>query len=224
MNIQHFYGRRVGRPLKKLHKNLLRDLLPIYEINLPIDGSAELSCVMEGFDNYVLEIGFGTGDHLLEKAKKETSTGFIGCEPYISGVTQVLKSLQDHPLKNLRLSLEPIQLLADKLAPNSFHEIYILFPDPWPKKAHHKRRLITNEFLNTLSYLLKKDGRIVIATDHKEYALWMEEIFEKSSLLTMLDSYRLTRTFRPNSWPITRFENKAHREGRTCKIFELKKR
>ncbi len=217
-----FYGRRIGRPLKSLNKGLLTHFFPKYELIFPknIEEKLDPKILFPTATTFSLEIGFGTGTHLFSQAKGNPNTGFIGSEPYLSGVSQLLKNLQEEPLKNILLSLTPVQTLLTFLKLYSLDHIYILFPDPWPKARHNKRRIVSTPMLKVLKKYLKPTGKITISTDHTDYAGWMEEAFEKSPFI-LEKTYFLETHKRPVHWPITRFENKAHLVGRPCKVYEL---
>jgi len=219
----NFYGRRVGKPLNTLNKQLLETLLPRYEIlpDLYKDSSIPLKKLFPKASSFSLEIGFGTGTHLFSQAKSNPFTGFIGSEPYLSGVSQLLKKLQKTPLDNLLISLKPIQELLLSLEKASLDNIYVLFPDPWPKKRHNKRRIINPSMLKVFSNYLKPSGTLTVSTDHPDYIQWIESLFEESPLVTIKNIYNLTPHQRPLNWPMTRFEKKAHQVGRICKVYEV---
>lgn len=219
----NFYGRRVGKPLNAVNKKLLETLLPKYRLQSLNEKKASLSPknLFPNASSFSLEVGFGTGTHLLSQAKANSQTGFIGCEPYISGVSQLLKSLQETPLKNILISLDPVQQLLLSLETQSLDNIYVLFPDPWPKKRHNKRRIINPVMLEIFSKYLKPSGILTVATDHVDYINWMDCLFEDLPFVTVRKNYALTVHNRPKNWPITRFEKKAHLVKRLCKVYEI---
>jgi len=131
-----------------------------------------------------LEIGFGDGSHLVQRALLEPTTMFIGCEVYLSGITNVLKNIKEYNINNITLFNDDARILLDKMPDNILSIIYILFPDPWPKKKHHKRRLVNFDFINILrSKIINDDSsEIVIATDHQGYASHIESVLKDKNI------------------------------------------
>ncbi len=117
-----------------------------------------------------LEIGFGGGEHLVAQARQNPQAGLIGCEPFIEGVAKALSAIEAEGLANVRLHPGDVRDLLDVLAPASLDRVFILFPDPWPKKRHHKRRLIQPELLEALHRALGPGAPVRFATDVNSYA------------------------------------------------------
>lgn len=207
------FGRIKSRKLSDNKNFLLENLLPKYDITDHIF-SAKKIC---------LEIGFGFGDFLFEKAKNNPDTLFLGSEPHINGVINVLSKLHKEPLDNLKISKEDIRLLLADFPSDFFDQIYILFPDPWPKLKHFKRRLIDSEFLDFLAKRVKPNGQLTIATDHDSYKTWiLSEIAKNKSFTWLANSKKDWQTF-PDWWIETKYQKKAALEGRTSIILNLKK-
>ena len=122
-----------------------------------------------------LEIGFGGGEHLAHQASLNPGVGIIGCEPYINGIAGLLKHIDDEKLSNIRVFTEDARLLIEQLPDASLERVFILYPDPWPKVRHHKRRLVSTETLNSLARVMKSGGELRLATDHADYCTWMLE-------------------------------------------------
>lgn len=120
--------------------------------------------------NVWLEIGFGGAEHLTGQAARHPDKGFIGCEPFIEGVAKALGQIDDAGLTNIRLHMDDARPVIESLRPASIGQIFILFPDPWPKKRQQKRRLIQPEFLLSLARILEPGGRLRFATDVRSYA------------------------------------------------------
>jgi len=165
--IQHrkIWGRRQGRPLKDGQKQLLKDLLPQVEIILPSPEQEEsISIVPQSFfsdkSQFCLEIGFGGGEHLAWRAERSPSIGFFGCEPFITGVASLLGHMVEHQLSNIRIVHDDARLFVKVLPEACLDRIYILFPDPWPKKRHNKRRIVHDETIGDYARILKKGGEI----------------------------------------------------------------
>ena len=122
-----------------------------------------------------LEIGFGGGEHLAYQAERNPGVGIIGCEPYLNGIGEPLKQIETRKLKNIRLHGDDARPLIDALPDASLDRVFILYPDPWPKTRHHKRRIISTEFLTSLARVMKPGAELRLATDHADYATWMLE-------------------------------------------------
>ncbi|MEM8921088.1 MAG: tRNA (guanosine(46)-N7)-methyltransferase TrmB [Pseudomonadota bacterium] len=126
-----------------------------------------------------LEIGFGGGEHLIEQARRRPDVGFVGVEPFAEGVAKALAGVKAHKLENVRLRRDDARAVMEGFTDASLDRVYILFPDPWHKLRHHKRRLIQSEFLRDLARVLKSGGLVRFATDWADYADWTLERFNK---------------------------------------------
>jgi tRNA (guanine-N7-)-methyltransferase len=207
------FGRIKSRKLSE-HKNcVLETILPLYE---RITGFSFAKT-----EKNILEIGFGFGDFLFEKVKKNPSINFFGCEPHINGVVNLLTKLEKEPLTNLQISRQDVRILIPDFPDKFFDEIYILFPDPWPKTKHFKRRLITTEFLDeVLSLKIKNAGRLIIATDHDSYKTWiLSQLLRSKKFSWNANSKKDWLNF-PDDWIQTKYQKKAIAEGRIPMFFE----
>ena len=208
------YGRIKSRKLSDHKKFLLENLLPIYEIKESLAHDyKKISC----------EIGFGFGDFLFEKAKMNQEQLFLGCEPHLNGVVNLLAKLEIEPLKNIKISREDARILLTKFPMNFFDELYILFPDPWPKIKHFKRRLIDVECLDFIADKLKIGGKLTIATDHDSYKTWILVAILKSSKLNWEATSKHDWQKFPDDWITTKYQKKALTENRQSVIFNLTK-
>lgn len=124
-----------------------------------------------------LEIGFGKGEFLLNIAKKNPEELYVGCEPFISGVINVLQTADKENINNIQVFNDDVRLLLTQIKEESLDKVYILFPDPWPKARHNKRRVINSYLLNEIFRLLKQNGKLHLVTDSDDYSLWIEELF-----------------------------------------------
>ena len=129
------------------------------------------------YQNINLDIGFGKGEYLIDLAINNPNDLFIGAEPFLSGVLNVLNISEKYELHNIKVFNDDVRILLTEITEEFFNKIYILFPDPWPKARHHKRRIINPYLLNEAFKILKKNGQIHIITDSDDYALWIEELF-----------------------------------------------
>ncbi len=165
------YGRIGGRALSARQKRLLDERLPEFEITLTGPGALDPNTLFKTLpDEIWLEIGFGGGEHMIGQARHHPNIGLIGCEPYIDGMVKALSGIETADLHNVRLYMEDARGLLAALKANSLARIFILFPDPWPKKRQQKRRLIQVDFLDTLARVLKPGGELRFATDVASYA------------------------------------------------------
>lgn len=212
------FGRIKSRKLSDQKQELFDNLLPKYEI-----GDDFLS-FGDKFAKKSFEIGFGFGDFLYEKAKKNQNQLYFGSEPHINGVVSLLGKLDNCQLKNVKISLEDSRTLLEKFPENYFDEIFILFADPWPKKKHFKRRIISAEFLdNFLAEKLKIGADLIIATDHDSYKVWvLSEILKSKKFQWLCSSKKDWQDF-GDDWVETKYQKKAQREGRVSVIFKLKR-
>jgi tRNA (guanine-N7-)-methyltransferase len=161
-----------------------------------------------------LEIGFGGGEHLAAQARAHRDVNFIGCEPFVNGMAKLLATVDEEELDNIRLWDDDITKLLPALPDAAFDRVYILYPDPWPKRRQRKRRLVSDEMLVELARVLKKGGELRFASDIDDYIGWVLARALRSP------GFRWTAT-RPDDWrkpyegwPGTRYEAKAIREGR----------
>lgn len=205
------FGRIKSRKLSDNKNRLLDELYPRYSFNKEHLPKTELC----------LEIGFGFGDFLFEKTKNNPQQFFIGCEPHINGIVNLLAKLEKEPLANLNLFKDDVRILLDNLDDHSLSEVYILFPDPWPKLKHFKRRLINEEFLNLLSKKIKPQGKLIIATDHDSYKTWILSVISDNKNFSWLANSKKDWQIFPDWWITTKYQKKAAQEGRQSVIFNL---
>lgn len=163
------FGRTGGRPLSPRRAALIDDLLP--RIRVPTDNPLSLADMFGAEpESLWLEIGFGGGEHLAQQAASHPETAFIGAEPFVEGVAKLLAEAQSQNLENVRVHPGDVRDILDQLPAKSVDRVFILFPDPWPKARHRKRRLINAAFLQDLGRILKPGGRLRFATDISDYA------------------------------------------------------
>ena len=165
------FGRIGGRALSARQQNLIDTVLPTLNVPTPEDGSVDPAGLFAPETREVwLEIGFGGGEHLSGQAARHSGIGFIGCEPFIEGMAKALGQIEDAELTNVRLHMDDARPVVASLQDRSVARVFILFPDPWPKKRQQKRRLIQPDFLDGLARILKPGGQVRFATDVKSYA------------------------------------------------------
>ena len=223
------FGRIKSRKLSK-HKNfLLKQFIKPYEIkdlsknneHESGDNFCSQSYHRSCEQNY-LEIGFGFGDFLYKMAEENPGKKFFGFEPHLNGVANFLAKLETSSLNNIKISTQDIRFILPQFCDEFFCEIFILFPDPWPKSKHLKRRLINSEFLdNFLAPKLQKDGKLIIATDHSPYKTWiLSHILQSKKFVWTAKSQNDWQNF-PTFWHKTKYQKKAEAEGRVSSYLEL---
>ncbi len=212
-----FFGRRKGKRLRAGQETRLEELLP--RLRLPAgDGpiSAEaLSAMFPGAPRrFTLEIGFGGGEHLAHRAREEPDCGFIGCEPFVNGMVKLLAAIDEGPIDNVRLWDDDAARLLPRLPAGMFSRVYLLYPDPWPKRRMRKRRFVSRENLAEISRVLAPGGEFRFASDIDDYVGWTLARTAAEPRLRWTAS-RADDWREPFAgWPGTRYEAKAIREGR----------
>jgi tRNA (guanine-N7-)-methyltransferase len=166
------FGRIRSRTLKPRQAALMETLLPQIAVPDPAAGPVDPRALMAGAAEVWLEIGFGGGEHLAEQAARRPDALLIGCEPFLNGVGSALRHIEARDLKNVRLHAGDARAVVAALPDASVDRVFVLFPDPWPKARHHKRRLIQSDSLSDLARVLKPGGRFRFVTDWKDYAAW----------------------------------------------------
>jgi tRNA (guanine-N7-)-methyltransferase len=207
------YGRRRGKKLRAGQQSLLDTLLTRLAIVPPREGETiDLARVFGGClptAGVWLEVGFGSGEHLVWQAEKHPDVGLIGCEPYLNGVAKCLAHIERAQVGNIRLFTDDARLLMAALPPRSLARVFILFPDPWPKARHHKRRFVQRETLDRVAELMLPGAELRLATDDPSYLPWMvEHACRHPSFEWLAEHPRDWRT-RPADWPATRYEQKG---------------
>lgn len=191
----------------------LRDLYKVYQFPAS-DSPVSLTEVFPSLRNHVIEIGFGDGYALVQMARMDPHTGYVGVEVYRPGVGRCLLEIERLQIENVRVCTSDARdFLSVRIAPETFDGIHIFFPDPWPKKRHHKRRLIQSDFVELCVSRLKIQGRIFVVTDWENYADQIREILDANHQLEAVkNSDEIAR-------PQTRFESKALEQGRVVREF-----
>lgn len=160
-----------------------------------------------------LEVGFGSGEHLAAQARAHPDIGLIGVEPYIYGVAGLLRTVATEGLGNVRVFADDARLLIDSLTEASVGRMFVLFPDPWPKTRHHKRRFINRKTLDAAARVLCDGAELRLATDHPEYCRWMLDHLWRHDAFAWLARTPRDWRERPDDWPETRYEAKARAQG-----------
>lgn len=211
------FGRIRSRTLKPRQAALFDSLLPEIAVPDPEAGPIDPAALMPEAKEVWLEIGFGGGEHLAEQARRNPSALMIGCEPFLNGVGSALRHIEEGGLKNVRLHADDARAVMRALPDGSLQRVMILFPDPWPKARHNKRRFVQPETAAEIVRLLKVGGRVRFVTDWRAYADWALEILNATPGLRWsaeaADDWRTA----PADHVVTRYEEK--RLGDTPPIF-----
>ncbi|HZK91456.1 MAG TPA: tRNA (guanosine(46)-N7)-methyltransferase TrmB [Stellaceae bacterium] len=212
---QQFYGRRRGRPLRTGQRERRQSLLPQVSVALPENGTLDPKSLFPTPPREVwLEIGFGGGEHLAEQAERHPEIGFIGCEVFENGVVKLLGEIAGRGLVNTRIHADDARPLLAALAANSIGRVFILFPDPWPKARHRKRRLVTPATLDRLSEIMVDGAELRLATDDPDYLSWILEHATTHPAFVWTARRPTDWRERPFDWSPTRYEAKARKAGR----------
>jgi len=204
------YGRRKGKRLSPRKERLLAELLPVLRPDLttpaPHDVRTLFSVPVEAV---WLEIGFGSGEHLLWQAQHNPKIGFIGCEPFINGAASLLGEIETKGLESIRVHDGDARDVLAWLPAGSIARAFILFPDPWPKKRQAKRRLVSPELAAALARVIKPGGELRFASDDADYAAQALLAVNGSGAFDWLARKAADWRERPADWPETRYERKA---------------
>ena len=205
---RRLYGRSKGKALRPHQAQLITELLP----ELTIDLTAPLA-PRQGRD-LRLEIGFGGGEHLIAAATAEPDVDFIGCEPFVNGMARLLSRIEAQGLKNIRLHRGDAAEVLDRLPDSSLSRIYLLYPDPWPKRRHRKRRFVSTENLDRLARKLMSGAELRFATDIDDYAGWTLARLRARPDFVWRASVAQDWLSPWNNWTRTKYEAKAIAAGR----------
>ena len=224
---RNFYGRRKGKHLKQSQEGYLEEDLAALSPGAvdwdenPNREDLDLNGLFGGKDVW-LEVGFGGGEHVIHQAAANRDVGIIGCEPYINGVAMLLGKVRKADVDNLRIYPGDVRDMFDVLPENSIAKAFLLYPDPWPKARHHRRRFVTPEHLEPLARVLKPGAEFRVATDIPDYVRQTLEEVPKAGFEWLAEGPEDWRTSW-DDWISTRYEQKALREGRTPHYLTFRK-
>ncbi|MEM7211086.1 MAG: tRNA (guanine(46)-N(7))-methyltransferase TrmB [Pseudomonadota bacterium] len=217
---RNFYGRRRGKTLRshqaELIEHLLKELAPpgIGWDENPERDPIDLNALFPDKHEVWLEIGFGAGEHAIAQAARYCDTGLIACEPFINGVAALLAKIEESGVTNLSVTSADARDVMDVLPAASIQRAFLLYPDPWPKTRHHKRRFVNPEQIEMLARVLAPGAHLRVATDIEDYVRHALEAMDRDGRFEWLaerpDDWRVPWS----DWPGTRYEAKALREGR----------
>lgn len=210
---RRFFGRRLGQAFSDRKKNIYQnagDILLPSAVDIKNNPLEKIFPVQT--NAYHLEIGFGGGEHLLHRAILHPDISFIGCDAFLSGVANVIETIKNHNINNIRICDYDALYLIQSLPDNAINVLYLLYPDPWPKNRHRKRRFIQKDTITEISRILKPDGVWYFASDIPAYIEWVFAKVHENGSLTLNHNYHYNIPF--DDWVSTRYEQKAVKEGR----------
>ncbi|WP_421867522.1 tRNA (guanine(46)-N(7))-methyltransferase TrmB [Pararhizobium sp.] len=210
-----FFGRRKGKPLRALQATHLETVLPLLRLDLASPATDDVKMLFRNPVGRVrLEIGFGGGEHLIHRAAEDAETGFIGVEPFVNSMAKLVGYIEERGVENIRLHDDDATQVLDWLPENAIDQIDLLYPDPWPKRKHWKRRFVSPVNLDRFARVLKPGGIFCFASDIDSYVNWtLSHCHDHPSFDWTAENASDWLT--PYAgWPSTRYEAKARREGR----------
>jgi tRNA (guanine-N7-)-methyltransferase len=222
--IPQIYGRRQDKPLTTRQAQLMAMVLPRVAAPDPEAGPMDPAKIFPQADELWLEVGFGGGEHLAWQAGRHPNIGFIGAEPFVNGVAKLTAAIDAERLDNIRIHFGDARPLIEALPDGCLQRLFVLHPDPWPKKRHHKRRMISPWFFSEAARLLAPGGQLRVASDIADYIRWTLMHAQAAPAFEWAAARPADWRDRPADWPQTRYEAKALREGRrpTYLIFHRK--
>ena len=219
-----FFGRRKGKPLRPHQADLIASDLLGLRIDIRGQAPDDLAVLFpDPVEKVRLEIGFGGGEHLIHRALENPETGFIGVEPFVNSMAKLLSSVETHGARNIRVHDDDATELLDWLPDACLDQIDLLYPDPWPKKKHWKRRFVSQVNLDRFHRVLKPGGLFCFASDIDTYVNWtLQHIHQHGGFVwTARNASDWLTPFA--NWPSTRYEAKARREGRSSAYLTFRK-
>ncbi|MBJ3785712.1 tRNA (guanosine(46)-N7)-methyltransferase TrmB [Devosia sediminis] len=212
-----FFGRRSGKTLHEGQKAQVAEVLP--QVEIVLDGALDPRTLFSEAKKLVIEIGYGGGEHLARKASEEPETGFIGCEVFTGGIGKMVQAIDANGLGNVRLYTDDALKLLMALPDASVDAVYLLYPDPWPKSRHHKRRFVSPTTLDQLARVIRPGGMFYFASDIEDYANWtLAHIVREPRFRFEAEAPGSWHQPYPG-WQPTRYEQKARREGRMISFY-----
>ncbi|MEL7487599.1 MAG: tRNA (guanosine(46)-N7)-methyltransferase TrmB [Pseudomonadota bacterium] len=221
--IDRLYGRRQDKALKPRQARLMESLLPAIAVD-PAQEAPDLATLFPNAEEIWMEIGFGGGEHLAWQAARKPDVGFIGAEPFVNGVAKLLCQIEDKALSNIRVLHGDARPLIEAIPAGALSRLFVLHPDPWPKKRHFKRRMISPWFFEAAARALRSGGELRVASDIPDYVRWTLMHAQRAAAFDWTAERARDWTERPSDWPQTRYEAKALKEGRTPAYLSFRRR
>jgi tRNA (guanine-N7-)-methyltransferase len=208
-NIRSF-GRINGRGVSKITPETLEEVVRPSLLKIDNYENINFNDIFGNNSENHLEIGFGYGESVFERAKKSPRINYVGSEVYTKGVVILASLIKKHELKNIKIFNGDARLLLEKIVDGNLDKVFLLFPDPWPKKKQNKRRIVDDAFLELLARKLKAGGEFFFCSDIDNYAEWVLDKVRETGRLRLLGESAVP----PEWWVMTRYQEKAVKEGR----------
>ncbi|WP_135080801.1 tRNA (guanine(46)-N(7))-methyltransferase TrmB [Terasakiella sp. SH-1] len=221
------FGRRHGHTLRASHQALVDNLLPQLRLCPPENGAMiDVGTLFKKEVKQVwFEVGFGGGEHAAAQVENNPDIGMIACEPFINGVASLLSHVEQRGLTDrIRVLDDDARSLLDVMPDNSLDRLFLLFPDPWRKKRHAKRRFIGDENLELVSRVLKSGAEFRVGSDHMPYIDWTLEHMTRHLDFEWVCEGAQDWRVRPDDWPPTRYEQKALKQGKACVYLRFRRK
>ncbi|HVJ55107.1 MAG TPA: tRNA (guanosine(46)-N7)-methyltransferase TrmB [Aliidongia sp.] len=204
---------------------MLDNVLPLRRVTFEeIAEAGPFGLFQRPLDEIWLEVGFGGGEHVAWQALHHPNVGIIGCEVFQTGIATLLARLEREPCDNVRIVDDDARRVIDLMPDRSLGRVFILFPDPWRKARHHKRRIVSQATMDALARTMKDGAELRLATDHIEYLRAMLEVAPVHPDFEWLARRPEDWRKRPEDWPQTRYEAKAIEQGRRPAFLRLRRR
>ncbi len=223
---RRLHGRRTAHRLRPSQQRAMETLLPRLQVTLPPEGALlDPAALFEETPRALwLEIGFGAGEHLVWQAQRNPDIGFLGAEVFHDGIAKMLRHVEEEQLTNVRVFTDDARELLECLPDASLDRAFLLFPDPWPKLRHHKRRFVQPEQLDAVARVLRDGGEFRLATDDPGYQRWMLIQLMRHPAFEWTAERPGDWRERPKDWPATRYELKALGQGRQPVYLRFRRR
>ncbi|WP_409432669.1 tRNA (guanosine(46)-N7)-methyltransferase TrmB [Litorimonas sp. RW-G-Af-16] len=215
------FGRAKGKALTAGQQALMDDVFPKFDVGPDIKAGRNPFAGLEG--PLWLEIGFGAAEHLIWQAQHNPDVSLLGVEPFLNGIAKATKGINDHAMTNLRLHRGDARDVLSLIPDGALDRVFVLFPDPWHKTRHHKRRLLRTEFIQELHRVIKPGGELRFGSDILHYVDWAMTRFYRHGGFSWSPTQVSDWRMRGEDWPETRYLKKALREGRTGHFFTFQR-
>ena len=209
-----FYGRRKGRTLRRGMRALLSEMLPGLRLDATRPLATQFGQANLRQSDLALEIGFGGGEHLAGLAEANPEVNFIGAEPFLNGVASLLRHIQTRHLSNIRIWDDDVRLILPFLPAAGLSRVFIMFPDPWPKKRHAARRILQPEMMDILAQSIRPGGQLVLASDDPTAKSWLLQTAMSHRQFCWTARRPADWRDRPPHLPVTRYMAKAEQASR----------
>lgn len=209
------HGRTFVKGMSQRQFDLLDDFLPKVALDVDLLKSQGVEALFDApKQQYIMEVGFGGGEHLARQARENPEIGYIGCEPFQNGVAKILIEIEDDKIDNVKIHSDDARTVLDALPDGSLDKIFLLYPDPWHKSKHNKRRFVSPENMVQIARVLKKGAIFFVASDIPDYVSWTLRHLQNDNNFEWLAEQDTDWLNPPKGWQSTRYEAKAQRNGR----------